>query len=168
MKQVVSREIRRILLERAANFHIALDDVSITNLTFGREFTAAIEAKQVAAQEAERAKFVVERAEQDKRSAIIRAQGEAKSAELLGDAIKNNPTFITLRKIEASRDIANTVSSSQNRVFLPNDSLLLNVQQLGVDQDLGHSSTAKAKKNDSSNSNESRLEQKQDSSSSWW
>jgi prohibitin 2 len=74
LKQVVSREIRRILLERAANFHIALDDVSITNLTFGREFTAAIEAKQVAAQEAERAKFVVERAEQDKRSAIIRAQ----------------------------------------------------------------------------------------------
>ncbi len=78
-------------------------------------------------------------------------QGEAKSAELLGDAIKNNPAFITLRKIEASRDIANTVSSSQNRVFLPNDSLLLNVQQLGVDQDLGHSSTTAANKNDSSN-----------------
>lgn len=53
---------------------MALDDVSITSLTFGREFTAAIEAKQVAAQEAERAKFVVEKAEQDKRSAIIRAQ----------------------------------------------------------------------------------------------
>ena len=53
---------------------MALDDVSITTLTFGREFTAAIEAKQVAAQEAERAKFVVEKAEQDKRSAIIRAQ----------------------------------------------------------------------------------------------
>ena len=72
--QVVSREIRRILEERAASFNIALDDVSITNLTFGREFTAAIEAKQVAAQEAERAKFVVQKAEQDKRSAIIRAQ----------------------------------------------------------------------------------------------
>ena len=62
------------MTERAANFNIALDDVSITGLTFGREFTAAIEAKQVAAQEAERAKFVVEKAEQDKRSAIIRAQ----------------------------------------------------------------------------------------------
>jgi regulator of protease activity HflC (stomatin/prohibitin superfamily) len=48
--------------------------VSITSLTFGKEFTAAIEAKQVAAQEAERAKFVVEKAEQDKRSAVIRAQ----------------------------------------------------------------------------------------------
>jgi len=72
--QNVSREIRKILTERAANFNIALDDVSITSLTFGKEFTAAIEAKQVAAQEAERAKFVVEKAEQDKRSAVIRAQ----------------------------------------------------------------------------------------------
>jgi prohibitin 2 len=73
-REVVSREIRRVLHERAAQFNIALDDVSITNLTFGHEFTAAIEAKQVAAQDAERAKFVVEKAEQDKRSAIIRAQ----------------------------------------------------------------------------------------------
>jgi prohibitin 2 len=48
--------------------------VSITSLSFGKEFTHAIEAKQVAAQEAERAKFIVEKAEQDKRSAIIRAQ----------------------------------------------------------------------------------------------
>lgn len=62
------------MTERAANFNIALDDVSITSLAFGKEFTAAIEAKQVAAQEAERAKFVVEKAEQDKRSAIIRAE----------------------------------------------------------------------------------------------
>lgn len=70
----MSREIRKILTERAATFDIALDDVSITNLTFGREFREAIEAKQVAAQDAERAKFVVEKAEQDKRSAVIRAE----------------------------------------------------------------------------------------------
>lgn len=62
------------MTERAANFNIALDDVSITTLTFGKEFTHAIEAKQVAAQEAERAKFIVEKAEQDKKGAIIRAE----------------------------------------------------------------------------------------------
>lgn len=143
-REVVSREIRRVLHEQAAQFNIALDDVSITNLTFGHEFTAAIEAKQVAAQDAERAKFVVEKAEQDKRSAIIRAQGEAKSAQLIGDAISNNPAFITLRKIEASREIANTISTSQNRVFLSADSLLLNLQDLGV-EDIGLSGVMKSK-----------------------
>lgn len=71
---MLAEKLRKILTDRAANFNIALDDVSITSLTFGKEFTAAIEAKQVAAQEAERAKFVVEKAEQDKRSAVIRAQ----------------------------------------------------------------------------------------------
>ncbi|CAI5965946.1 unnamed protein product [Closterium sp. NIES-64] len=126
-RESVSREIRRILEDRAASFNIALDDVSITNLTFGREFTAAIEAKQVAAQEAERAKFVVQKAEQDKRGAIIRAQGEATSAQLIGEAIANNPSFITLRKIEAAREIANTLANSSNRVFLSSDSLLLNL-----------------------------------------
>jgi prohibitin 2 len=78
--QAVSREIRKILTERAVNFNIALDDVSITSLTFGKEFTAAIEAKQVAAQEAERAKFIVEKAEQDKKSAVIRAEVRQKKS----------------------------------------------------------------------------------------
>nr|XP_004251498.1 prohibitin-1, mitochondrial-like [Solanum lycopersicum] len=128
----VSKEIRKILTERAANFNIALDDVSITSLTFGKEFTAAIEAKQVAAQEAERAKFIVEKAEQDKRSAVIRAQGEAKSAQLIGQAIANNPAFITLRKIEAARDIAHTISNSANKAYLSADDLMLNLQDLNL------------------------------------
>ncbi|KAJ7948376.1 Prohibitin mitochondrial-like [Quillaja saponaria] len=132
-REAVSREIRKILTERASHFNIALDDVSITTLTFGKEFTAAIEAKQVAAQEAERAKFVVEKAEQDKKGAVIRAQGEAKSAQLIGQAIANNPAFITLRKIEAAREIAQTISRSANKVFLNSDDLLLNLQDLNLE-----------------------------------
>ncbi|CAN0876600.1 Prohibitin-6, mitochondrial [Linum grandiflorum] len=131
-RESVSREIRKILTERAAVFNIALDDVSITNLTFGKEFTAAIESKQVAAQEAERAKFVVEKAEQDKRSAIIRAEGEAKSAQLIGQAIANNPAFITLRKIEAARDIAQTMKNSANKVYLDSSDLLLNLHDMDM------------------------------------
>lgn len=48
MREVVSRDIRRVLTERARYFNIVLDDVSITSLTFGKEYTAAVEAKQVA------------------------------------------------------------------------------------------------------------------------
>ena len=36
-------------MERAKDFNIILDDVSITDLSFGREYTAAVEAKQVGA-----------------------------------------------------------------------------------------------------------------------
>lgn len=59
MREVVSRDIRRILTQRARYFNIVLDDVSITNLTFSREYTSAVEAKQVAQQDAEKAKFIV-------------------------------------------------------------------------------------------------------------
>merc|ERR1712216_598590 len=109
-------------------FNIILDDVAITHLTFGKEYTAAVEAKQVAQQDAERARFVVEKATQDKKSTIIRAQGEAKSAKLIGEAVRDNPGFIELRKLEAARDIATTVAKSSNRVFLDAHSLMLNVQ----------------------------------------
>lgn len=39
--------IRRDLTQRAEDFNIILDDVSITELSFGREYTSAVEAKQV-------------------------------------------------------------------------------------------------------------------------
>jgi prohibitin 2 len=60
-------------------------------------------------------------------------QGEAKSAQLIGDAISNNPAFITLRKIEASREIANTVSSSANRILLNSEGLMLNLDDLATE-----------------------------------
>jgi prohibitin 2 len=45
-REMVSKDIRRVLTDRAAQFNIILEDVSITNLTFSREYTAAVEAKQ--------------------------------------------------------------------------------------------------------------------------
>ena len=53
---------------RAAEFNIALEDVSITHMTFGKEFTKAVEQKQIAQQDAERARFIVEKAEQERQA----------------------------------------------------------------------------------------------------
>lgn len=78
--------------------------MSITHLAFGREFTRAIEAKQVAQQESERAKFVVAKAEQLKQAAIIRAEGESEAAELISAALAMNGTgLIEVRRIDVSR-----------------------------------------------------------------
>jgi len=135
-REGVSRKIRSMLLERATEFNLVFDDVSITQLSFGKEYTAAVEAKQVAQQEAERARFVVDKALQEKRSVIIRAQGEAQSAKLIGDAVRDNPGFLQLRRLEAARDIAGTLSKSTNRLYLDANSLLLNVNDSST-MDLG-------------------------------
>merc|ERR1719453_1532676 len=127
MREAVSRKIRSMLVQRATEFNLILDDVSITHLSFGKEYTAAVEAKQVAQQEAERARFIVDKALQEKRSVIIKAEGEAKSAQLLGDAVRDNPGFLQLRRLEAAREIAGTLSKSTNKLYLDGSSLLLDV-----------------------------------------
>lgn len=71
---------------------------------------------------------MVEKAKQDKQSTIVRAEGESKSAEMIGIAMTDNPGFLELRKLENARDIAGIVASSKNRIFLDSDTLLLNVQ----------------------------------------
>lgn len=116
----VSKAVRDSLLARASDFGIILEDVAITHLSFGAEFTRAVEAKQVAEQDAERAKFVVMKAEQERNAAIIRAEGESESAKLISDATKTYGSgLIELRRIEAAKDIADTMSKSRNIVYLP-------------------------------------------------
>merc|ERR1739848_824005 len=90
-RQQVSLMIRQELTERAKEFGIILDDVSITELSFGAQYTAAVEAKQVAQQEAQRATFVVDRAKQERLGKIVQAEGEAGAARLLGEALQDNP-----------------------------------------------------------------------------
>jgi prohibitin 2 len=60
---------------------------------------------------------------------IVRAQGEARSAELIGDAIKKSKSYVELRKIENARDIARSLQESggRNKLYLDTDGLGLNV-----------------------------------------
>ncbi|KAI9350584.1 band 7 family-domain-containing protein [Zopfochytrium polystomum] len=132
-RELVSQRIREDLNKRADRYNIVLEDVSITHLTFGKEFTNAVEQKQIAQQEAERAKFIVEKAEQEKQAAIIRAEGEAMAADLISKAIsKAGPGLVELRRIEASKDIASTLGPSGRVTYLPGgkgSNLLLNIGQ---------------------------------------
>ncbi|EMR65722.1 Prohibitin-1, subunit of the prohibitin complex (Phb1p-Phb2p) [Eutypa lata] len=119
-REAVSQRIRTDLMKRAREFNIALEDVSITHMTFGKEFTKAVEQKQIAQQDAERARFIVERAEQERQANVIRAEGEAESAETIGRAVaKSGDGLVQIRKIEASRDIAQTLASNPNVAYLP-------------------------------------------------
>lgn len=130
-REKVSRMISDQLAERAAQFGLILDDISITHLTFGKEFTQAVELKQVAQQEAERAKFLVEKAEQEKQAAIISADGDATAATLLATAFKEaGEGLVELRRIEASEDIAYRLSKNRGVMYLPNhQNTLLNLPQ---------------------------------------
>jgi len=136
MRQEVSLLIRRELLERAHDFNIILDDVSITDLTFGQEYTTAVEAKQIAQQESQRAAFVVDRAMQERQQMIVVAEGEAQAAKMIGEAIGINPGYMKLRKIRAAANIARSMGNSPNKLYLDGDTLMLNLNDKHYDENI--------------------------------
>ncbi|KAK4052477.1 Prohibitin-1, subunit of the prohibitin complex (Phb1p-Phb2p) [Microbotryomycetes sp. JL201] len=99
-REVVSSRIREDLLKRASEFNIVLEDVSIV--------------------QAERAKFIVERSEQERQAAVVRAEGEAEAATIISRALnKAGEGLVQFRRIEASKDIAHTLSQGKNVTYLP-------------------------------------------------
>ncbi|CAM9634680.1 unnamed protein product [Choristocarpus tenellus] len=119
-RESVSTRIREEIMERSRHFNLIMDDVSITHLTFGREFTKAIENKQVAQQEAERQVYLVAKSDQERQASIIRAEGEAEAAELISQALKSSGVgLIEVRRIDTAKEIAETLASSRNITYLP-------------------------------------------------
>lgn len=126
----VSKRVAAALRLRAKDFNIVLEDIALTHLSFSAEYSRAIEAKQVSQQDAERSKFVVLRSEQEREAAVIRAEGESESARLISQATKSaGPALVELRRIEAAREVAQTLSRSRNVMYLPggNSNMLLGV-----------------------------------------
>jgi len=119
-REIVSDLVRRELTKRANEFNVILDDISITHVSFSREYQQAVEMKQVEQQRAERARFLVEKAEQEQLADVIKAEGESKAAQMISETLKKHgPAYIELRKIEAAHKIAQSLSKNKNVVYLP-------------------------------------------------
>ena len=115
------------LQTRLKDFNILLDDVSIVELGFGAEFTAAVERKQMAQQEAERARYIVIQAEEEKKQVILKAKAEAESAKVLGMAMNGNPSYLELQRIDTAKTIARNLARTNNKIYLDADSLFMNL-----------------------------------------
>ena len=58
------------------------------------------------------------KAEQEKQAAIILTEGESESARVISAALQKSPALVELRRIEAAKDIADTLSRSRNVTYL--------------------------------------------------
>ncbi|KAL7194644.1 hypothetical protein ACSBR1_034969 [Camellia fascicularis] len=69
---------------------------------------------------------MVAKAEQERRAAIIRVEGESEAAKLISDATAAlGMGLLELRKIEASREIVATLAKTLNVAYLPNANNML-------------------------------------------
>lgn len=71
--------IANILIAQLASYHIAVDRTALVETQFSQEFSDAVEAKQVAQQQAKQAGYLAQRAAQEAQAKVNLAKGEAES-----------------------------------------------------------------------------------------
>lgn len=81
-REAVKTKARETLKQQLARFHVIVDELNIVNFEFSKEFTAAIERKQVAEQDAETAKNKLLQVETEARQRVKQAQADKEAIEL--------------------------------------------------------------------------------------
>lgn len=91
-------DIDERLRVRLASYNVVLDDVSVTNVNFSKEFNAAIESKQVAEQQAKQAFYLAQRAENEAKAVVKTAEGQAEAQRLVQQTL--TPELLQKMSIE--------------------------------------------------------------------
>lgn len=91
-------DIEQRLSERLKTYNVILTDVSIVDVKFSAEFDKAIEQKQIAQQESQRAEFIANQKTAEARGEVERAKGIAESQRLIQQTI--TPELLEKLKIE--------------------------------------------------------------------
>ena len=130
LEQLITQEMERGL----ANNNLTLVDFVLRNIRFSDEYAAAVEQKQIAEQQAQQARFVVESkrqeaeqarqvaqgqadakviaAKRDAESRVIQAQAEAEALRQIAAAIEDNPDLLTYQYI-------NKIAPGVQTIYLP-------------------------------------------------
>lgn len=122
VEQATLESVRKQLAPKG----ITVDAVSVVNFGFSKEFTDAIEQKQVAQQDAEKAHFAIQREQSYAQAAVEKAKGEAQAAIEVarGQAesqrlIQESVTGLTIQKqaVDKWNGVLPTYWGAQGSVF---------------------------------------------------
>lgn len=83
----VKLRVDQALTTRLRNYHIAVDDISLVHVHFSQLFGEAVEAKQIAEQDAKRSEFLALKAAKEAEAKVNLAKGEAETYKLLRDGL---------------------------------------------------------------------------------
>jgi regulator of protease activity HflC (stomatin/prohibitin superfamily) len=116
---------------------LILNDFVLRNIAFSAEYSASIEQKQIAEQQAQQAELVVEQKKQEAEQArqvalgladaavtkaqgeadarIIQAEAEARAMQLIADVLRSNPNLLNYQYITK-------LSDNVSVMYVPSDS----------------------------------------------
>ncbi|MFV9511179.1 prohibitin family protein [Tepidibacillus sp. LV47] len=98
----VSEKVKETLAKKLATYYMQLDEINITEFKFSDEYNQAIEQKQIAEQQALKAKLDLQRVEIEAKQKIEQAKAEAEALKLQKQEVTKE--LIELRKIEAQME----------------------------------------------------------------
>lgn len=127
-RPIVKLTIEESLRNRLSEKGIIVETLSLTDFKFSPEFTQAIEQKQVAQQNAQKAENDLLRISVEARQQVAQAQGianatltkataEAQAIEIQGKALRENQQVVTLRTVEKWNGILPTVFSGNGQTM---------------------------------------------------
>lgn len=121
---------------------LVIEDIVIQDIRLTKELEQAIESKMVQEQEAQRSKYVQQRAQIDADTAVIKARGEAESIRIRGEALKNNPAFVDLQIVDRWDGITPLVIGGGEGLMVPlNDLEKVKANATKVPQRTGRTAT---------------------------
>ncbi len=102
----LKKDFDMALEQRLEKYGILVLDTSVIDLNFSKDFARAVEEKQIAEQQAQRAVYVARQAEQEAQAEINRAKGKAEAQKLLAETLKAQGGQLVLQKeaIQAWRE----------------------------------------------------------------
>jgi prohibitin 2 len=116
-RMLIQAEIEKKMTDSLKKNYIICEEVLLRNVQFSQEFQQAIENKQIAQQEAQRMKYVLEKQELEKTRKIIEATGEAESLRLKGKALADNPLLIQYEYVKLLSPNIQAIITDQNSIF---------------------------------------------------
>ncbi|MBI4346915.1 MAG: prohibitin family protein [Elusimicrobia bacterium] len=100
-REDVKAEIKALVEKQIVPYGIKVDELYITDFDFSRQFAEAIETKQIAEQQALKAKRDLDRIKIEADQKIATARAEAESLKMQREAL--TPQLIELRKVETQK-----------------------------------------------------------------
>ncbi len=100
-REDVKKLIRELVEHQIKDRHIKVDELYITDFDFSRQFAEAIESKQIAEQQALKAKRDLDRIKIEAEQKVASAKAEAEGLRMQKEAI--TPQLIQLRQVETQK-----------------------------------------------------------------
>lgn len=119
-REIVKTDIEQALKTSLLPYHIIVEGVQITNFQFSEQYEAAIEAKQTAEQNAQKAKNDLERIKVEAEQKVATAKAEAEAIRIQSEAIKaqGGEGYVQLKAIEKWNGILPTYNGGGSVPFI--------------------------------------------------